>query len=148
MTSIYITSKKRLDSWLLWLLGILVLGLAMGLMYYWLSPMLFNKPLENKQDENQNSQIMPGMNPTASSTAPMSGIVNDQKSNPETSPQEAKSAQVIPNPTSSNTNPIPGITSPGTPSDSNKSIENTMSNPVPTNKPALTMEEILKQSNP
>lgn len=148
MSSIYITSKKRLDSRLLWLVGILILGLAAGLMYYWLSPVFFNKTVENKQDKNQNSQIMPGMNATASSSAPMPGTPNDPKSNPEASAQESKSTQVIPNPNNSDSTPIPGITSPQPLSGSNKSIENTMSNPTPTNKPALTMEEILKQSNP
>ena len=151
MPSIYITSKKRLDSRILWLIGILIVGLAMGLMYYWFSPMFSNKSVENTPIKSQPAvQSEPSSANLASIMAPsepksISDIIDPvtPNSTPETKNTDTTQSQNIPN-----NNPMDSVSNSSTSKENLKVIEGMTSSKSSATKPTLTMEEVLNQTKP
>lgn len=151
MPSIYITSKKRLDSRILWLIGILIVGLAMGLMYYWFSPILSNKSVENTPIKSQPAvQSEPSSANLASIMAPsepksISDIIDPVTPNspPETKNTDTAQSQNIPN-----NNPMDSVSNSSTSKENLKVIEGMTSSQSSATKPTLTMEEVLNQTKP
>ncbi|MBC7406236.1 MAG: hypothetical protein H7230_02075 [Candidatus Parcubacteria bacterium] len=143
MSSIYISSKKRLDSRWLWLIGSIMVLLIAGLGYLVVANYLAPKKIQNSQTKSSQSPVSSSL--SNSSTAqnqsnPMTADVQKTEEKAE-SPTNANSGSVMSAPNAdakAKSDPMPAATNNQTASDIMVSNEPT--------KPTLSMDEILNQT--
>ena len=142
MSSIYISSKKRLDSRWLWLIGLITVLLIAGVSYLVVTSYLTPKKSQNSQTKSSQS---PGSSSQANSSSsqnqsnPMTTDAQKAEAKPE-SPSSISSASVMSEPTAD-----PKPKSDPMPATNNQTASDIMVSTAPT-KPTLSMDEILKQT--
>ena len=142
MSSIYISSKKRLDSRWLWLFGLIMLVLIAGVGYLVVTSYLTPKNSQNSQvksSQSTASSSLANLNSSQNQSNPMTADAQKAEAKPE-SPSSTSSASVMSEPTADakpKSDPMPAT--------NNQTASDIMVSTAPT-KPTLSMDEILNQT--